>query len=236
MKRLLSILTIPFFVAACGGGGSGGGSSGSKITTPVTSTDTFQLQKAYVTYVNDSNSRAFNISGTADGDSLSGSGRATAGTLSAATFEGQSALSKTQLATGNIIRAGTSIPWSGSSIIYVDSAYKLLGINDGEEYIVVTSFSMLSDSAKVNATGSFYSANIYTNSTKSSVIGTRTATYALEPDTSSTALLKFSVVEKNTSGTTTSTATTVFRVTPSGGLTPISESSVTSTSILTLTY
>jgi hypothetical protein len=234
MKRLLSILTIPFFVAACGGGG--GGSSESSTTTPLTSTDTFQLQKAYVSYVNDSSSRAFNISGTASGDSLSGSGRATAGTLTAATFEGQSALSKTQVVTGNIIRAGTSIPWSSSSTTYVDSAYKLLGSNGNDEYIVVTSFSMPSDSVKVNATGSFYSATRYTNSTKSSVIGTRTATYALEPDTSSTALLKFILVEKNTSATTTSTVTSVFRVTPSGVVTPISETSTTSSQTITITY
>ncbi len=123
IKKYFYIISIPFFVAACGGGG--GGSTAPASTAPVASTDTFQLHKAYVSYVNDSNSRGFNVSGTASGDSLSGSDRATAGTLSAATFEGQSALSKTQVVTGNIIRAGTSIPLSSSSTTYVDSAYKL---------------------------------------------------------------------------------------------------------------
>jgi hypothetical protein len=227
MKRLLSILTIPFFVAACGGGGGS--------VEPVASTNTYQLQKAYVNYVTDSSSRGFTVSGTAGGDSLSGSGRVTSGALTAATFEGQSVLSKTSVITGNIIRAGTAIPWSSSQTTYVDSAHKLVG-SIGDEYIVANSFSMPSDAAKVNTTGSIFSATRYTNSTKSSVVGTRTATYALEPDTSSTALLKFVIVEKDTSGNTTSTGTSVFRVTPSGALTPISESDTTSSQTITISY
>jgi hypothetical protein len=232
MNRFFCILSIPFFVAACGGGGGGGGDGS---TGPVTSTDTFQLQRAYINYVTDSSSRSFNISGTSSGDSLSGTGRATAGTLGAATFEGLSALSKTTVVSGTTINGGTSTPFSSSQTTYVDSSYKLLG-NDGNEYTVVTSFSMLSDSTKVNATGSFYSATRYTNSTKSSVIGTRTATYALEPDTASTALLKFIIVDKDTSGNTTSTVTSVFRVTPPGALTPISESSTSSSQTITIAY
>lgn len=228
MKQLLSILTIPFLIAACGGGGSS--------TTPTASTDTYQLQKAYVNYVTDSSSRSFSISGVSSGDNLSGTGRSTSGTLGAATFEGQSVLSKTSVITGNIIRAGTSIPWSSSQTTYVDSAYRLIGRDGGSEYLVVTSFSMPNDSAKVNATGSLFSATRYTNSTKSSVIGTRTATYALEPDTSSTALLNFIIVEKDTNGKTTSTGTSVFRVTPSGALTPISESDTTSSQTITIKY
>jgi hypothetical protein len=232
MKRLFYILSIPFLMAACGGGGGGGGDI---PISPVASTDTFQLQKAYVNYVTDSSSRSFNISGTSSGDSLSGSGRATAGTLASATFEGQPALAKTTVVSGTTIRAGTSIPWSSSGTTYVDSEYKLVG-RDGDEYTVITSFSMLSDSAKVNATGSFFSETIYTNATKSSVIGTRTATYALEPDTASTALLKFIFAEKDTDGDTTSTDTFVFRVTPSGAITPISETSTSSNQTITITY
>ena len=229
MKRFFYILSIPFFVAACGGGGSSGS------TAPVTSTDTYQLQKAYINYVNDSSSRSFSISGTSNGNILSGTGRVTSGTLASATFEGQSVLSKTEVVTGTVINAGTSIPLSNSQTLYVDSAYKIVGTDDSE-YIVVTSFSMPSDSAKVNSTGSFYLANRYTNSTKSSLIGTRTATYALEPDTSTTALLKFILVEKDSTGKTTSTGTSVFRVTPSGALTPISESDTTNSQAITITY
>jgi hypothetical protein len=235
MKKYFCILSIPFFVAACGGGG--GGSTAPVSTPPVTSTETFQLQKAYVNYVIDSSSRSFSISGVSGGKSLSGTGRVTSGSLASATFEGQSVLAKTKVETGTEIIDGTSIPFSYSSTTYVDSAYKLVG-GIGSEYIVVTSFSMPSDLSKVNATGSFYSATRYTNSTKSSVIGTRTATYALEPDTASTALLKYILVNKDSSGNTTSTGTDVFRVTPSGALTPISESFTLTSSgeTITITY
>jgi hypothetical protein len=235
MKKYFYVISIPFFVAACGGGG--GGSTAPASTAPVASTDTFQLQKAYVNYVTDSSSRSFSISGISSGKSLSGTGRVTSGSLASATFEGQSVLAKTQVVTGTRIEAGTSTPLSSSATTYVDSAYKLVGRTD-TEYMLVTSFSMLSDLSKVNATGSYYSAIRYTNSTKSSVIGTRTATYALEPDTASTALLKFILVDKDSNGNSTSTGTVSFRVTPSGALTPISETSTSTSSgeTITITY
>lgn len=216
-------------LAACGGGGGGGSSA------PVTSTETFQLRTAYVSYLTDTRSMPFSVTGTVSGVNVSGSGTTTQGSMSATTFEGQSAQVKTTTATGTLIANGQSIPLASSSTTYVDSNYNPLGFN-GSEYEVVTSSTPIPTTARVNDTAVWYSATRYTSSSKITRTGTTTATFVLEPDTASTALLKIIQVERNTSNTVTSTNTITFRMTPAGSLTRINETLVEGTTSLTATY
>jgi hypothetical protein len=221
------LLTV--LLAACGGGG--GGSS----FTPVTSTETFQLRTAWVNYLTDSRSLPFTVSGTSSGIRITGSGTLTQGGLSAGVFEGVSAIQKTSVVTGSITGNGTTLPLSTSITEFVDSNYYPLG-SSGDEYTVVNGTATIPQTAMVNDTGTLFTENRYQTSAKAALLGTNTMTYIVEPDSATTALLKLIEVEKSTAGTTTGTTTITYRMTPSGGLTRLSEVYSDSTDTLTITY
>ena len=216
-------------LAACGGGG-GGGNSG-----PVTSTETFQLRAAYVNYFSDTRSLPFTVTGSVSGTSVTGSGTTTQGAVSSATFEAQAAQAKTTSATGTFIANGQSFSLASSATAYVDSNYNPLGFN-GSEYEVVSSSTPIPATARISDTATWYTSNRYTNSSKTTRVGTTTATFVLEPDTASTALLKIIEIERNTSNAVTSTSTITFRMTPSGALTRLSETVTEGTTSLTVSY
>lgn len=223
-------LTLTLAISACGGGGGSTAPTG-----PVASTETFQLRTAYVNYVTETRSLPFTVTGTTSGQSVTGSGTATQGALTSATFESQAAQQKTTTVTGSITANGTTIPLSSSSTTYVDSNYNPLGIS-GTDYAVVTSGTSIPTTARVNDTGNLYSTIRYASSTKATLRGTQTVSYVLEPDTASTALLKIISTERDSYNTVTSNSTTTFRMTPAGALTRISETSVQGATSITLSY
>ncbi len=223
----MSLSTL-LFASGCGGGGGG--------STTVVSTDTFQLRTAYVNHLTATRSVPFTASGTIDGINVSGNGTVTEGALTSTTFELQGALQKVTAVTGTLNANGRTIPLSSSSTEFVDTNYNPLG-SIGEEYEVVSSSVTIPATARVNSTGVWYTATTYTTSAKLTPTGTSSVSFALEPDTASTALLKIISVDKNTLGSTTFTNTVTFRMTPSGTLTRISETGVwPSGSFLTIVY
>jgi hypothetical protein len=228
-KKCCAGVLLTVLLAACGGGG--GGSS----FTPVTSTETFQLRTAWVNYLTDSRSLPFTVSGTSSGIRITGSGTLTQGGLSAGVFEGVSAIQKTSVVTGSITSNGTTAALSTSTTEFVDSDYYPLG-SSGYEYTVVNGTATIPQTAMVNDTGTLFTENRYQTSAKAALLGTNTMTYIVEPDSATTALLKLIEVEKSTAGTTTGTTTITYRMTPSGGLTRLSEVYSDSTDTLTITY
>lgn len=195
----------------------------------------FQLRTAYVNYISRSGSWPFKVTGVESGVSFTCSGTETAGNVSSTTFEGQAAQAKTTTVTGSFNLNGQDLPLAGSSTAYVGTNYDLLGFS-GEEYEVVTSSKPIPATAKVNDTGNWYTADRYSNSSKTFRLGTSTATYVLEPDTASTALLKIIRTERDTRGNLTSTSTITFRMTPAGELTPLKETTIEESASVTVTY
>jgi hypothetical protein len=222
--------TTTLFLTACGGGGVGGSSSG-----PATSTETFQLRAGWVNYITDTRSLPFKVTGSVSGTAVSGNGTRTQGSLSSAVFESQNELKKTDVVTGSISVGGQIFPLGITTTTYVDSNYTPLG-SSGAEYAVYSSGNAIPLTAKVNDTGIWYQSDRYTSPSKTSRLGTATASYVLEPDTASTALLKIVNVEKDTYGTTTFTQTLTFRITPTGGLTRLSDAGFDDNSTLTISY
>jgi hypothetical protein len=220
-------------ITACGGGGGGGGG---EAAAPVASTDTFPLMTVYINTLTTSSSNNFTISGIVSGVAVTGSGTATFGNLSAGTFEGVAAQQRTTTATGSIVVNGTTLPLNSSSIFWVDSNYVPKGGSGGTDYIVVTGTPTIPTAARVNDTGTLYTANRYSDSTKSVLRGTETVTYVLEADTATTALLKTINIEKNNSNTTTSTSSAQYRITPAGAYKRVQETLVEGSTILTITY
>lgn len=228
LSRVLA-LTLLLALSACGGGG------GTASTGPVASTETFQLRTAYVNYVTETRSLPFTVTGTTSGNSVTGSGTATQGALSSATFESQAAQQKTTTVTGSVSANGVTSPLSSTSTSYVDSNYNPLGSID-TDYAVVTVGASIPTTARVNDTGIWYSTIRYSSSSKAVRRGTETVSYVLEPDTASTALLKIILTEKDNSNNETSRSTVTFRMTPAGALTRISESGVQGSTSLTLNF
>lgn len=229
MKSSTYVITAGVLLSLAGCGGGGGPSS------PIASTDTYQLRTAYVNYLTDTRSAPFSVSGTVNGVNVTGSGSATQGALTSTTFENQTALQKVSVITGTLNANGQTLPLSTSSTTYADSNYNPLGFS-GTDYEVISGAVTIPTTARVNDAGEWYSSIRYATSSKSTQRGTASVSYVLEPDTASTALLKIIRIEKDTSGATSSTSSISFRMTPSGGLTRLTESTISSGTALTITY
>jgi hypothetical protein len=137
--------------------------------------------------------------------------------------------------TGAFTGNGQTVSLANSVVSYVDSNYNPLGFV-GDEYEVVSSYTPIPATARVNDTGVWYSSIRYTTASKTFRNGTATSTFVLEPDTGTTALLKIIEIQRNGSGATTSTSTTTFRMTPAGALTRLSESVVEGSTSLNINY
>jgi hypothetical protein len=219
-------------LAACGGGGGGDGGS----SEPVTSTETFQVRTAWTNYITNTATYTGTISGTYASYPVTGSMVVSQGSLGTGTFEGQSALSKSTTATGNIVINGTNVPSAVTATMFFDSNYVPLGNTGGTDYEVVTGTVTIPTTARVGDTGNFYSTNRYSSSSKTLLRGTTQVSYVLEPDTATTAIFKMIRVEKDTSNTKTSTSTISFQITPSGGITRKQETLAETGVAITVTY
>lgn len=227
--KLMSAVAAATSLVACGGGG--GGSS-----APVASTETFNITQAWVNYLTSTQSLPFTLSGTLNGVSISGSGTYSQSSLQSVTFEGSSALKKSGTATFSITANGQTAQSAVTTAAFVDSNYQPLGSENSSEYRVVTGTPAIAATGKVGDNGIWYIENTYPNSSKSYRTGTQTTSFVLEADTASTALLKIIQISYTTSGSQTDTSTVTFRITPSGSLTRLSESSVSSDGTLTANY
>jgi Cu/Ag efflux protein CusF len=228
--KLLTATAVLTLLSACGGGGGG-------VSGPVASTETFSLAKVWANMLTTPSSHKITISGTIDGVAVTGSGTTTFSNLSAGTFEGLPAQKQTQSGTASLVRNGQTTPVNFSTDTWVDSNYTPKGETDADnDYVVVTALGNLPTDARINATGTLYTANRFATSTKAVLNGTRTATYLIEADTASTALVTMTLEHKNTSNVTTSKSTQQFRITPTGTFTRIKETTVYDKTSLTITY
>lgn len=227
IKKFGSLVLVSSLIAC--GGGSGGSSSPSG---PVVSNETFQVKTAYNNSLLDTGTTSFRASGNyvTGGNTypVTGSGSTTLGALTSSSFQGTPGYSKTSVITGSVTINGQTRPLASTSTQYVDLNYNPLG-NSGDEFTEVTTSNPVPVTAKVNDTGNWYQANRYTNSSKNTLLGTRSVSFALLPDTATTAILTIITIDKNTQGTTTSTYTTKSRITPAGVMTRLSEQGVENT-------
>ena len=228
------------FLAACGGGGEfyfhqyRAGSSTSTNTGPVASTATFNLLVADGAEINKTSN--FTISGALrDGTPVIGSGKAVVGNFYSDTFEGRPAFKRTTLITGNMSGNGQSVPLSSSSDDFTDSTHLPLGFS-GTEYMVVTGVANVPIAARVGDKGTMYTANRYTSSSKKTLLGTTTTTYAIEADTANTALVTTVETKRDTTGVPTTNTSSQSRINTANALTKIKETGVNYTTGVNLTF
>lgn len=218
---------IAVFLAAC---------SGERLSVELeTSSETFQMRAAWENYVKQSGSYPFKISGASSGVALSGSGTSFNGALTPDAFEGSRALRKVAAIKGEMAVGGKAVPYDISDTYYFDMGFNLLGNKSNEEYAVVSKF-MLPQTARVNDTGVLYTKNAYKDSSRSALLGTVTGTFVLEPDTTTTALLKIVDEKRDISGKTTAKLTEIVRVTPDGAVAPVSQSAANPDGTINITF
>ena len=234
-KPLRAALILSAFLAGCGGGGGGG-----NAWTPIASTEVFQLKAAWDNIARATGTRNFSVSGTYAGAALSGTGSVTLGALTGTVFEGIAAQQKTSTIRGTITLTypggSRTDPLAETASAYYDSNYLPLG-SSSAEYTVVTGGVTIPATARVGDSGTTYTENRYADATRARFLGTYTYTYRLEADTATTALVRIVGLEKDDTGASTgSTETLLYRITPAGMVTPISETLADSDGSTVLTY
>lgn len=222
--RLLTATAAFSFLSACGGGGGG-------VSGPVASVESFNLKTMWTNILTTPSTNNVTISGTSNGVAIKGSGTVAFSNLSAGTFEGLPSQKQTTTGTISVVADGKNTPMNFSIDLWVNgSNYAPLGETEVDnDYVVVTGTGTLPTAARINDTGTLYTANRYASSTKAVLTGTRTVSYVMEADTASTALVTLIQESKNTSNVTTGKFTQQLRITPNGTFTRIKETAVEGT-------
>jgi hypothetical protein len=115
------------------------------------------------------------------------------------------------------------------------SNYNIFGHADAE-YLVATTPTAIPATGLVNDTGIWYTENRCANGSKATLLGQTVTTYAILPDTATTAFFKIIETEKDTFGATTCTSSIPFRITPTGAATRLCETGVAGNVGLTVAY
>lgn len=199
-------------VAACGGGG---GDTAEPSTAPATS---FALQAGY---------RARIAGGVTDNYAISGSCSGTAvisvGSATGSTFEGTPGYTTTQTATVNLSNCtvGTN-PVIATS--YFDLNYTPIGGSlPGVEYSkYLTVPPPLPPSVQVGDSGNVGTSTVYTNSSKTTVTGTRQLSYTVEADTATTAFITLTTRSFDASNQLVSVEQAKYQIAVNGALSIVS--------------
>jgi hypothetical protein len=139
--------------------------------------------------------------------------------------------------TGMVNGAPVAYPVAIVALDYFDTSYVPLGQQiPGTMYSVVTGPVTIPDKVDFNTSGALFSYTNYSDSSKVLPLGTTAMTYAVLPDTATTALLKLIATHKDLADVTLSTSTTTFRMTLDGLVTRLSDTVVTGADTLTVTY
>lgn len=220
-KRIACAVPIVLaLLGGCGGGGSSSSSSGS-----VTSSISFDLGQAKANLSANGVSQPVDVSGKVNSVDISGSGTITESPATASTFEGQTALRVTGSFSGSVSGGGQTIPLGVSAQVYATTNYVPLGevLPSGEYWVAQAGSTSVPTTVKVNDTAVTAKFNRYSDSSKTTLLGTAVRSYVIEPDTSKTAIAKFLENEYDTSKTQVSSSQTSYRIDQFGSVTWLSE-------------
>lgn len=185
---------------------------------PVVSTLSFPLQSAYKALVANGVTKSFVVSGSCSGVGTMISTPAT----TAATFEGVAALSATGIFTATLTNCTPAL--TASTITdYYDSNYTPRGFYSvGVNYGVYLTPPTIPTSVTVGRSGAIGTATLYSDTTKIVGNGTQVMSYAVEADTTSSAVVNLISKTYNASGTLIVTEQDRYRIATTGALTPVS--------------
>lgn len=231
MNKLFNYLAVPLFaltIFGCGGGGGGGGSGGASggNTGPVASANTFPFATMNANMINNGYSLSGTISGALalNGNNypLTGAYSLSVSAATAATFEGQASLVQTGTITGSETLNNQTFSINGTSLSYSTTNYAPLGSSDGSSYEVMQGTAIIPATVKVGDTAQVGTYTMYADSTKAAIVGTDKASYVIEADTASTAIVNLVSQQYDTGGTLTQTTQERWRIDAGGNPTFVS--------------
>jgi hypothetical protein len=216
VKKILLSLLVTISTAgliACGGGNS---SSATPAASNV-STNTFPVGTGITALAAAGQLNNFNVSGTCNGTFSNISAPANTST----TFEGNPALSSVAVITISLSNCtGSSVATETSyySTSYLPLGFSVLGGNFGDYAIP----PVIPATVHVGDAGVVGTENLYTNSAKTTPVGRNDISYAIEPDTSTSAILNLISKNYNVASTLQNTVQDRYRMQANGSLTLIS--------------
>jgi len=180
-------------LAGCGGGGSNGGSSSSGSGTTPPAAATFPIQQAMHNMYANGYQKTYTVTGTAidQGQSFPFSGTLLVSETLVnpnAIFNGQAAIEDAMNGSGSVTIAGQTFDLSGfvQSNIYQTSNDTVLGITTPTSYCINQGGNGYPTSAVVGASGLVSSVACFTDSTKTTSLGTETVNYNVTAGSSAT--------------------------------------------------
>ena len=217
-KSFVSCLFVAALAVGCGGGGD---------AVPESSAMSFPLSQIAQSVVQERGSYPVRLEGTAtySGESVpvTGSGTVSLSTGSG-TFEGVVHAERRVSVTGSVSVRGVTVPIAANVQEYYGADTKPIGRIDSDSYCVYEGQSPIPAFVKVGDSGSWYNSVCYTSSAKVSRVSTSSATYVIEPDSATTALLKL-VQRVNSGSGQGNVAVASYRITSAGSYTKVSENS-----------
>ncbi|MGA7178318.1 MAG: hypothetical protein WBX11_01840 [Thiobacillaceae bacterium] len=227
--RLTLVTTLYLSLLACGGGGGGGGSG------PVASTDSFPAATALQNQTVNGYVQSFTVTGTQTVSgttyNVSGTGTITVLAASSSSFEGQAALLNDETVSGTLTVNGASAPFSTTTQVYSTPGYAPFGLvvlsppnqPSAAEYCVMQGTPIIPTTVKVGDSGAIGTYNCWSDSFKTTPIGTGQLSYVVEADTAHTAIVNLTEKDYDSTSTLTLTDQRRWRIDTNGNLTWVSE-------------
>lgn len=192
-----SILSAALLTGCGGGGGGSSDNQGPVNGGGVPSTLTFHPLAGYQSRLNAGASDSFSVKYQfQSGATCVGSASIITQPAEAATFEGVNSYAVEQNST---LDCGTSSSQATGHTYYDVRNYGQIGLESSSSPVISTEYDVYVDlpnlpptlptDGKVNDTGDLATFNIYTKSDKATLIGKRVISYAIEADTTQTAVL-----------------------------------------------
>ena len=111
------------------------------------------------------------------------------------TFEGQPALLNNETFSGTLMVNGATAPISSTAQEYTTTSYAPFGIVSSGRYCVMQGSPSIPSTVKVGDSATIGTFNCYTDSSKTTVLGTGQLSYVIEADTEHTAITN--LIEKD---------------------------------------
>lgn len=218
---LTALAAVTLYLTACGGGGDDGGPTASTLAFPVGAGAKADVLASQTTN--------YTVSG-----SCSGTARVAKAAPTNAVFEGKQAASSTATLTVSLTNCSPSNMTQNQVNYYDATHYGLLGVTvPGSSYDVVVGPVPFPATVKVGDSGTLWTLNNYSSSSKTTSTGKTVITYAVDADTTTTATLSTTFTTTNASGQVTGSQIAKTRIAQDGSMAPITlDTTVGSTRLL----
>lgn len=204
-------------LTACGGGGDSGTADSTTSSTPTS----FPVQQALANAYTHGLQQTLNVTGTASNGTttypVSGSLTFTLGAAASTTFNNAAALQSVATVNGQLTVNGQTAPLNSLATDYLNAQYAPIGSSAIGAYCVAATPGIYPTTATAGQNGDVVTYTCYTDSTKSTPIGTMKESYVTTVGSTNDALnIQLLTNVYNTSNQLVLTGSSTFKITSAG--------------------